>query len=189
MEQALGVAERARTEPESVLPSASGELVVRVWSGAQDAWIDERRPEPEPPEVIVPEVDAKGLQTLKRRCQATTAALELDVFPLPGSMVDDDGIPFTAAMLLIVDALTGFILVSELGRPEARLETAQDELLRVIEGSGQIPARVTVRQQSVQQALAPIAVVLGFELAFAHELKALGEARESMVGMMRQGLL
>lgn len=84
-----------------------------------------------------------------------------------------------------INAITGYAYPPRIVSPEVPVaELLADVLLSAIEAGGFLPRRVRVRNAGYQQALQPLAHLLGFELTAAAEMPALDFFKDGMLAAM-----
>ncbi|MEJ2209183.1 MAG: hypothetical protein P8129_09125 [Anaerolineae bacterium] len=189
LEQALVVARRVYDDPDLLEPSddEGDEYLVRV--PTEEGWTDEWLvPEPvEPP--AVPQPGEQRLAQARENLPLVDAALEVDLFPAPQYVKeDDDPRPLLVYSFLMVDGSSGMILGTDvlLARPDypTMWAEAQAGLLALLERLGGIPEVVAVRDQRLADVLAPVVAGLGARLILSDWLPALDEAREAFEGFL-----
>ncbi len=187
IEQVLDVARRAARAPELVLPSASGERLVRLVTKSPDGhtWIDARHPIPifvEPP---IPPFDQVRAARLRASLPSTPVRIECDVFPLP-TVIDEPGEePYVPALFMLVELRRGAIVHTDMHPPSGREAWAQDQLLRGFEVMNSRPEAVVVARARLERVLAPVAVALGVRIERVEHFVHLSEAREVLSQGMR----
>ncbi len=136
-----------------------------------------RIPPPSLPELKV-QLDIAKIEAARKLPKQRT--LELDIATLPEPVADEEGRPFLAEMLLVVDNKSGIVLASELlpngETPAHTLVNALYVLLDTLIRWGWTPATLYVRHEMAKELLAPLAAMLGIKLKIKSQLPMLDEA-------------
>ncbi len=144
----------------------------------RDAW--EKIPHWVPPKPLPPPVADEALRPILANCRPAVARWEFGNTPIRGVVHEPGARPFHPRATLIVDASSGLILHLGLGSGQFKAEEVQAELLRALEATRTIPARISARGEEVVACLAPIAKAIGARLEQATELPAFDEALAGM---------
>lgn len=134
---------------------------------------------PPMPELNI-QLDAAQLEAASKLRKQHT--LELDIATLPEPVADEDGRPYFASLLLVVDGKSGMVFASEiLPRGETPMHTtagALHVLLDTFTRLGWTPNTVNVRHDMAKELLQPLMKMLGVKLKVKPELPKLDEALE-----------
>jgi len=186
LEQATDVCARAK-DGRDLFAAKAGEglLLVRDRGRATEAdapWRDswESAPRWIPPKPLPPPVPDEAIRPLLAKCRPAVARWEFGNTPISGIVREPGQRPFHPRATLVVDASSGMILHLGLGSGQFKAEEVQAELLRALETTRTIPARITARGEEVAACLEPIAKAIGARLEQATDLPALDEALAGM---------
>lgn len=144
-------------------------------------WRDQvvKIPPPPLPELQI-QLDAEQLEAARKLQKQRTIDLEITTLPEP--VTDEDGRPYLASLLLIVDNKSGMVLVSELlPKGETPVHTATGALQVLLDTFirwGWLPSTVNVRHDMAEELLTPLMKMLGVKLKVKRELPLLDEALE-----------
>jgi hypothetical protein len=189
LEQALTVARRAQTDPDSLPPPDAPGGIYLVREVDDTGWKDVfETPEPlSPPAMQEVIVEADRVQRLAGQLPKARGVWEIDYFLSPAGVRDDDGgRPFFPAIILTADQGSGMLLSSELSRPDAVAQDLAEVFLTVMENTRSRPTTVQVAQDSVQSFLGPLGPPLGIRIKLTKHLPAL-EAAQSELGAFLGG--
>lgn len=186
LEQAAEVLERIATGESLPEPVDEESYLMRIpdMQAGSPIWREEmvRIPPPSLPELNI-QLEAAKLEAAHKLPKQRT--IELDIVMLPEPVVDEEGRPYLASMLLIVDNKSGMVLVSELlPNGETPMHTVANTLyvlLDKINHWGWTPDAIHVRQEIAKELLTPLTQMLGIKLKTKSQLPMLDEALEFLM--------
>lgn len=180
IDQAFEVAKQVLMRRDLLDSGPEGKVLARERRKSGKSWASNWIDPPNPLEPATAEghVDQVAMHRAKAGLDRLEATWEVDVFPM-GPPVQDEGEEYIPAVVMIADAVSGFVVHVQLGHPGRRDELVRGALTQAFERSGGIPARVAVDRDEAQSALSQVAQAVGFELVRADELPMVQEARES----------
>jgi hypothetical protein len=130
-------------------------------------------------EMEVPKIEALG------QLPRSGVRLEVDFFMFPAPVRDEGDRPYFPHMLLMVDAVSGMILGSDLLKPFPSLEatwgSVPEDLAAQFSRVGQLPEKVSVDSELLFQLLEPLASEAGFELELSPSLPGLDKVRDDLL--------
>lgn len=188
LEQVLDVASRFRDDPALLITEEDESYLVRVAHRKNGAWQWEDRimevPPPQRPPINLM-MDVPLLEKLKQSPKRG-GRIEMDFFMFPVPFQEEQGArPRFAYMLLTVEAQSGFVLGSDLLKPEPTLETMWGQVpayaVRHLATLGIIPQEVAVRSGLLFHLLKPLADELHFALRPSYSLRALDNAKDFLL--------
>ncbi len=191
LEQTLDVAPRAKEKRMLLQPKTDDSYLVRVArrEGPRLEWRDRvmRVPPPEPTPFFMP-MDADLLDALKRAPRHQGRA-EVDCSLLDTVFQDSqDERPFFSLLLLVVDRESGFILTTELLKPDPTLEALWESVplnvARSFARAGFVPVEVAVRNSLLAQLMAPLGEEVGFRVTISRRLPSLDRAVKELTQYM-----
>ncbi len=179
LEQSVAVAERARVEPDLLLPGNEDGVLFRIPRGQGGGWTYERRhvdapPPPEPPRQSLDETMLERALAGRGRLRR---AWEVDIFRMRSPVSDGEVRPYFPRVAMWVEQDTGLILEEEMAEgpdsfPELVLTTVD-----LIEDMG-APMAIMVQRNYVGDLLEPLTVAADIALLRVGWLEALEAARE-----------
>lgn len=187
LEQTLDVTPRFREDP-ALLETEDEQYLVRVPHRKDDglAWDDRIMdvPPPERPPIRLM-MDIPLLEKLKQSPQRSSR-IEMDFFMFPVPFQEKKGArPQFAYMLLTVEAQSGFVMGSDLLKPEPTLESMWGQVplyaVRHFASLGIVPQEVAVRSGLLFSLLKPLAKELSFTLTPSRRLRALDSAKDFLL--------
>lgn len=128
------------------------------------------------------------LQLLRSRTNGLSGCWELDIFVLPVPIKDESGRPYFPVCFLAVDHKLGIILDSNLTGPWLTPAEKRNEVIKILEKTGQLPQEFWVKSQKVKELVRPIADALGIRIQ-VRSLRLLEEARAGLYNYFSQGNL
>lgn len=185
LEQAIDVLARAADDETLLEPADDDSYLMRIPETQADGvvWRDQviEIPPPPMPELEIP-LDAMQLEAARKLPKQKQRTLEVDIATLPEPIVGEDGRPFLASLLLVVDNQSGMVLASEpLAQGETPMHTiagALQVLLDKFTQWGWLPNAVNVRHDMAKELLAPLTNALKIKLKVARNLSMLDEAMD-----------
>jgi len=188
LEQVLDVAPRFRDDPALLITDDDESYLVRVArrKGKALHWEDQiiEVPPPEHPPIQLM-MDIPLLEKLKQSSRRVSR-IEMDFFMFPVPFQEERGArPQFAYMLLTVEAQSGFVLGSDLLKPEPTLESMWGQVpmyaVRHFATLGVVPQEVAVRSGLLFHLLKPLAEELHFTLKPSYSLRALDNAKDFLL--------
>jgi hypothetical protein len=138
-----------------------------------DGWVD-----PPPAQAAVPlsppMLDELRIQRLRKRCQKTPGAWEVDWFHLPNAILEAER-PFYPLAVSVVDGQSGMVLGIELVGPGPDPAVLVKLLLAAVEQNGRVPVRIMARRAEIVGLLGEVARRLDTRLEQAKLLAATRE--------------
>jgi hypothetical protein len=187
LEQTADVTPRFAKDPALLQPSRDESYLVRVPRRENGAvvWEDRRMRVPPPePATIDLLMDFEALESLKR-LPRSGSKIEMDFFMLPTPVKEKGDRPLFPYMLMAVDALSGYILGSEMMTPDPSLEemwgSVPLEAVHQLARARLMPQEIIVRSDTLQGVLEPLAKELGFKLKRAKTLPNLDQAKKFLL--------
>jgi hypothetical protein len=183
LQQALDVTRRLEENPSLLEPPRRGQYLVRT--PTEPGWVDEWVSPPPPPVHPQPPPDQKRLATLRKQFPVQRFSLQVDLFAMPASIKEkDDPRPYMPYSLMVVEAQSGLIVGTELMAPKPSLETVWTQtparFLDAVTRLGRLPSQIAVRNERIQDLLAPTAAGLGIQIKVSRRLPALDQARTAL---------
>jgi tetratricopeptide (TPR) repeat protein len=169
------------------IPEAPGRLftLTPVSSGFSTEWGELIAPAAPVPTPIIP--DPAKIGALRARGLKRIGIWEADVFMQPAIISDRDR-PYFFRSALAADKQSGMILHFEPVAPEQPDESVLGDLLvGLMNRQGAVPAGIDVRQNSLAEALAPLARELDIRISVKKRLPAIAAAREGLEEFHRGG--
>jgi hypothetical protein len=185
LEQTVDVLARAADDETLLEPVDEDSYLMRIPETQTDGvvWRDQvvKIPPPPMPELEI-QLDAMQLEAARKLPRQKQRTLEVDIATLPEPIVGEDGRPFLASLLLVVDHQSGMVLASELlpqgETPMHTIAGALQMLLDKFTQWGWLPNAVNVRHDMAKELLAPLSNTLKIKLNVARNLSMLDEAMD-----------
>jgi hypothetical protein len=187
LRQALDVGVRYRENPALLPdpePDPQGRYLVRVPEKHGEEWVWKdtiQRPAPVQSRAVTPApLDEARLKRL-REVPSTRGVLQMDYF-YTGATVkgEEDERPWYPQILLAADAASGYILGTELVRPDEVPAALVKQLLDIVERMAQRPDRIEVRQEEARLILKPAVDRLGTRVIRVRRMPAVDSARREL---------
>ncbi|HHY34245.1 MAG TPA: hypothetical protein GX510_01195 [Firmicutes bacterium] len=124
-----------------------------------DTWVKPKACEEPVPQITY---DANKVRTIASRA-SRGGCWEVDVFPFQ-TVLADDTVPYWPAMLLVGDAQTGFLLHTQLTKPDNRWNVLTGSFLDFLLNYRHLPAEIRVERETLLKAWAPLCGALGIEV-------------------------
>jgi hypothetical protein len=183
LEQAIDVLARAADDETLLEPADDDSYLMRIPETQTGGvvWRDQvmEIPPPPMPELEI-QLDAAQLEAARKLPQQKQRTLEVDIATLPEPIISEDGRPFLASLLLVVDNQSGMVLASELLPPgETPIHTLAGALHVLLDKFiqwGWLPNAVNVRHEMAKELLAPLTSALKVKLKVVRNLSMLDEA-------------
>lgn len=191
LEQTLDVARRLDRNPDLLVALDGDTYLVRVPEGnGQLNWRDEQRSYP-PPEVenLGMEISTSLIQAYQR-LEASSAAVEVDLFIFPGMIREKGTRPYFPYSLMIVEAESGMVLASELMDPrpslhEMRNEAFQTFLTSLIRVKFR-PTEIATSSIELFARLEAVEEYLGAELFYEPILPRMEEVKQQLFAFLQR---
>lgn len=189
LEQTLDVAPRFRDDPSLLTEEEDDEDLYLVRVSRREnkniIWEDQltRVPPPEPSLIPIP-MNLEELENLKR-LPPSGLSLEIDFFMLPSPVAESKGDrPFFPYMLLMVDAVSGMILGTNILKPDPTLPAMWGLIPMHVAHSlaqiGVIPKEIAVRSSTLlDQLLEKLALELNIKIKSSTRLRSLDQAKDA----------
>ena len=187
LRQATEVVLRVRDDPKILSASTENHYLVRVpvQSGARWEWTDQwLEPTPaaktqshtEPP-------DELRLRRIRQTVPRTREIWQADSFSTPIA-IEEDGRPSYPRTLLCADRESRFILGMCVASLSGWKSELADKFLEWIESNGFLPAELQVKNKDVYETLEPLTIPLKIKLRQVKNLRAVNEAKSSLLGFL-----
>jgi hypothetical protein len=182
----MGVAERLRKEPDLLVPPAEGSYLVgsltrnRGGETWKDQWI---KPKPFTPAIAPLLIDELRIARIKSRARKENVAWEIDFFFGPFT-VEEGERPFVPYVALYAVHKEHHILGFTIAKHSEFPQIFTDNFLGTLEQIGVLPETVMVRKDAAHDLLRPILDRLGVKLRRAKSLKAVDDAKNSLLNSM-----
>jgi len=183
LEQTLDVATRAAQMDGLLEPPTDETYLIRTpeVTGNTITWRDQLV-EVLPPahKELAAQIDASVLQQVKKLPRRKKSALEMEFFPMPQPMVNEEGRPYLPTTLLAVDSASGMIVVSEMLPPttgiiEILLQIPQllaEGLVRL----GYVPGTIKVQHPMAAEIAGMLQEATDWKVKLEAELEMLNSA-------------
>lgn len=184
IQQALVVADEVRSGKLDLCEGeADGLVLTRCYSGGD--WLEEWRKAGKSDqgrefgtEGIDPVKEAQ-LYLLRDRAGKLGGSWELDIFMLPVPIRSGSDRPHYPSCFLAVETKLGLIVDTNLTSPWLTLPEKQDEIIRILSRSKQLPREIHVESDKVRRVVEPITRILGMKLRVC-SLPMLEQAKASL---------
>jgi hypothetical protein len=187
LEQLADVAPRFREDSSLLEPSGGDSYLLRVprQEGGRRLWEDASTGVPplDAPPIEV-EMEASKIEALGRLPRGEVR-LEVDFFMFPAPVQDEGDRPYFPHMLLVIDALSGMVLGSDLlaphPSPEAMWGRVPENLADKLFALELAPEKISVDSELLFELLEPLASEAAFGLELSLALPGLEPARENLL--------
>jgi hypothetical protein len=187
LEQLADVAPRFREDSSLLEPSGGDSYVLRDprQEGGRRLWEDASTGVPplDAPPIEV-EMEASKIEALGRLPRGEVR-LEVDFFMFPAPVQDEGDRPYFPHMLLVVDALSGMVLGSDLlaphPSPEAMWGRVPENLADKLFALELAPEKISVDSELLFELLEPLASEAAFGLELSLALPGLEPVRENLL--------
>jgi len=181
-------------EDETVLePERSGHCLIyfpRDNGASELSWTRKWHLPELPKEPTLPEmpVDELRLRKIQKRPLRRDTPWEMDVFYLPGGVIQDRDRPYYSRCVMVAHRQSGFIFHVDMLSPEQNtFSSLRRVFLEAIEKHGLFPDELHVRDELTWETLKPLAEKIGCRLRLTRNLPAIFEAKEALNQQMRRG--
>lgn len=193
LQQSLIVVDRLQVEPRLLLPAGDNSYLMRVPMVQNDevVWQDQVLQVPPPPPRSMPiNLDADALEFL-RNLSPRGVHLEVDFFMTPAQIQEaKDKRPYFAYSLLLVAKRDGFVLGSQMMKPEPAftdmLAQVPLEFLYALANIQLRPDAVWVQSPRLHSLLTPVCAELGIRLKISKRLKKMEHVKSSLKAFLSQ---
>ncbi len=192
IEQTLDVAPRVEDDPDILIPEddTDGETyLIRVAENQNGVhiWRDEMRHIREPePEVVSFQLCQETIDLLKGFPQNNNFVFEIDLFPAPAPLLNEENRPVLPKMLMIAESRSRFILGVELIEPAENtsklLESVAESVTKIWSHHKNRPKEIRAGSDLIYSLFRGSAQKLNIELRQTNDLPAIDEACEEMFG-------
>ncbi len=188
VQQSLVLAREIREKRLDTSKKPVGAVLTRCFRDGQ--WRGEWRV-PEPPKstssgTVDPRFTAR-LKALRSRGGRPGGLWEMDIFMMPLPIGPESERPYYPVCFMVVDQNTGLIIHVEMTEPWMDASKKQDEVIKILERTPGLPAKIRVKSDRVRRILAPVTGALGITITMG-SLPRLEEARNELIaGLTRSG--
>ena len=155
-----------------------------VGQGQTDLWVD-TWVKPKTYKEPIPKIPYDLNKVRQIAAQALKGgSWDVDIFPLEAT-IRDETVPYYPAMLLVADEKTGFLLYTQIGKPDDRWTALTDKFLDFLLDNRQIPAEIRVERESLLEAWTPLCRNLGIEIRKVTSLPMIRFAKKEFIRSLR----
>jgi hypothetical protein len=186
LEQVLQVAPRFKVDNKLHVSAQKGRFLARIphKRGQELTWIEETVTAPKEETYSIDIMIDQDAFDQIQDVEDIFPGLEVDLFMLENSIIEDAERPYFPFMLLMVEMESGYILQTALLSPLPSLEDMWGEIPNLLVEHwleiDAIPSKIRVRLELLEGVLHPLAEMLGIDLKRSKKLRKLDRVRREL---------